>query len=147
MLHKKEFACYNEQRSKPLKGSEFVEPKLGAELKRLRLLKGVTLRQVENETDVSNAYLSQLENEKADQPSPRVLHKLAEYYQASYTRLMELAGYLEAPKTAQGTGLNLSAANAALMGTISSDEETMLVGVLQAYRAAQAKKDEANNIP
>jgi transcriptional regulator with XRE-family HTH domain len=108
---------------------------LGAELKRLRLLKGVTLRQVEKDTRVSNAYLSQLENEKAEQPSPRVLNKLAEYYEASYTGLMQLAGYLVNSKDATG---DLSTANGALLGNLTSEEEAFLATVLEAYRANKA---------
>ena len=118
-------------------------PKLGAELKSLRLQKGATLRQVETDTGISNAYLSQLENEKAAQPSPRVLHKLAEYYGVAYTKLMEIAGYLETPSVTQGAGiLKVSAANAALMGNLTPDEEDALVAMLQLYRAQKAKRDE-----
>lgn len=67
---------------------------LSAVLKQLRMKKGVTLRQVQNDTGVSNAYLSQLETGKASEPSPRVLRKLATYYGASYGHLMQVAGYL-----------------------------------------------------
>lgn len=68
---------------------------IGDELRRLRLLKGASLRDVERETKISNAYLSQLESGKAEQPSPRVLHKLAEFYKVSYEALMGVAGYLQ----------------------------------------------------
>ena len=53
----------------------------------------MTLRSVEERTGISNAYLSQLENGKISNPSPRVLHKLAAVYRLSYNRLMDLAGY------------------------------------------------------
>ena len=73
---------------------------LGAYLAELRSLKAMSLRQVEEAskelTDaeaVSNAYLSQLENEEVSEPSPRVLHTLAKLYGASYATLMTKAGY------------------------------------------------------
>lgn len=56
-----------------------------------------SLRQVEEATkkEVSNAYLSQLENNKIKQPSPHILYSLAELYGVDYTSLMEKAGYLK----------------------------------------------------
>ncbi|HSR50014.1 MAG TPA: helix-turn-helix transcriptional regulator [Acidobacteriota bacterium] len=67
---------------------------LGAYLRSLRQAKGMTLRAVEKESGVSNAYLSQLENGKLKNPSPPILHKLSQVYSASYQVLMEKAGYL-----------------------------------------------------
>jgi transcriptional regulator with XRE-family HTH domain len=66
---------------------------LGQYLKQQRKRKNITLREVEKRTGISNAYLSQLENNKIFNPSPSVLYKLAEYYQISYEYLMKLAGY------------------------------------------------------
>jgi len=66
---------------------------LGNYLKRIRKQRILTLRAVEEKTAISNAYLSQLENDKISSPSPTVLHKLAECYSISYERLMKLAGY------------------------------------------------------
>jgi len=68
--------------------------KLGDELRALREVKKKSLRQVEEETGVSNAYLSQLERGVAENPSPHLLHKLAEYYEAPYEALMIAAGYV-----------------------------------------------------
>ena len=63
-------------------------------LSRLRKLRGKTLRAVEKETGVSNAYLSQLENGSVKRPRPHVLHKLADFYDVAYEDLMTAAGYL-----------------------------------------------------
>lgn len=41
---------------------------------------GFTLRQVEESTGISNAYLSQLENDKIKKPSANVLYKLHTLY-------------------------------------------------------------------
>ena len=68
--------------------------KLQSILKQARQVKGVSLRDVEKATDISNAYLSQLEGGTAKEPSPRILHKLAVYYGISYPSLMTAAGYL-----------------------------------------------------
>jgi transcriptional regulator with XRE-family HTH domain len=62
-------------------------------LRTARERKGLTLRAVEQATDVSNAYLSQLESGKIKQPSPIVLHKLSQLYGVSYADAMRFAGY------------------------------------------------------
>ena len=68
--------------------------RLGTELRRLRLKKGVSLRKVEAETGVSNPYLSQLERGVATSPAPTKLRALADHYGTSYLDLLEHAGYL-----------------------------------------------------
>jgi transcriptional regulator with XRE-family HTH domain len=62
-------------------------------LKKSRVDAGLTLRGVETQTSVSNAYLSQLETGKAENPSPAVLRKLAELYGVRYDALLTAAGY------------------------------------------------------
>lgn len=74
---------------------------LGQYLASIRNDRKMSLRQVEEASgkEVSNAYLSQLENGKIQQPSPTILNKLAEIYKIEYIALMELAGYLPAAAT------------------------------------------------
>jgi transcriptional regulator with XRE-family HTH domain len=69
---------------------------LGQYLASIRDDRDLTLRQVEEATnkEVSNAYLSQIETGKIQQPSPNVLHALADIYNIDYSQLMELAGYI-----------------------------------------------------
>src|SRR5439155_27212512 len=62
-------------------------------LRSARERKGLTLRAVEQATEVSNAYLSQLESGKIKHPSPIVLHKLSQLYGVSYADAMRFAGY------------------------------------------------------
>jgi DNA-binding Xre family transcriptional regulator len=50
------------------------------EMRALREKKGITLRQVEQETGISNAYLSQLETGKITNPSFRVVEILNNFY-------------------------------------------------------------------
>jgi transcriptional regulator with XRE-family HTH domain len=69
---------------------------LGLFLRNLRAAKNFTLRFVEENTGVSNAYLSQLENDKIKKPSANILHKLAEFYKADFNQLLTLSGILDA---------------------------------------------------
>lgn len=79
---------------------------LGAYLSAIRGVRRLTLRAVEEATggEVSNAYLSQLENNKISRPSPNVLHSLAKVLVIPYETLMEKAGYLP-PETVEVEGL------------------------------------------
>ena len=67
---------------------------LGEYLRNVRDSLRLTLRDVQEASEVSNAYLSQLENGKITKPSPHILHKLATVYNVSYETLMEKAGYI-----------------------------------------------------
>lgn len=76
---------------------------LGELLKDLRLANGLTLRDVEGLTGISNAYLSQVENGQIKQPSPNFLHKMAGALDYPYEALMEKAGYVVPRKEARKT--------------------------------------------
>jgi transcriptional regulator with XRE-family HTH domain len=67
----------------------------GSFLKETRESIPFTLRQVEDATGISNAYLSQLENNKIKKPSANVLYKLASIYKVSLTTLLSAAGIIE----------------------------------------------------
>lgn len=66
---------------------------LGHFLRAARDAKALSLRDVERSTDISNAYLSQVESGRIKEPSPNVLFKLSELYQVDYAKVMDLAGY------------------------------------------------------
>jgi transcriptional regulator with XRE-family HTH domain len=70
--------------------------RLGKYLRESREAVGLSLRGVETETGISNAYLSQLETGKVEKPSPPLLQKLAKTYKLDYEELMRVAGYLDA---------------------------------------------------
>lgn len=53
---------------------------IGERFKTIRTAKGLTLREVEKATGISNAYLSQLENGGIKKPSYVVVKQLSEYY-------------------------------------------------------------------
>jgi DNA-binding Xre family transcriptional regulator len=50
--------------------------------KSIRLRLGLTLRQIENATGLSNAYLSQLENGKINKPSYETIEILTKFYES-----------------------------------------------------------------
>jgi transcriptional regulator with XRE-family HTH domain len=66
---------------------------LGSELRRARIAAGLTLRAAQSKSGISNAYLSQLETGKAENPAPAVLRKLADLYKMRYETLLSVAGY------------------------------------------------------
>jgi len=109
---------------------------LGVFLRGGRKRRSLTLRAVERATGVSNAYLSQLESGKIRQPSPLVLHKLAELYEIPYTLLLEQAGY-PAP-TVESAGRQPIVVDSRL-GPISSEEESALRHYLEFLRSRRAR--------
>jgi len=112
---------------------------LGAHLARLRTAAGLSLRQVEDATEkeVSNAYLSQLENNKIAKPSPNILHALAQVYNASYEDLMKRAGYLTSDTDAAGRR-QAKAATFAIQG-LTPEEEKILIDYLAFIRKQRRK--------
>jgi transcriptional regulator with XRE-family HTH domain len=115
--------------------------RLAEELRRVRALRGVSLRQVEEATKISNAYLSQLETGKAERPSPHVLHTLATYYEVPYEFLMEAAGYLR-PSAKERRGLkSLARLEAAAMSArLDPKEEAQVVEFIEFLRAQRRRR-------
>lgn len=112
---------------------------LGAHLARLRSAKGFSLRDVEEATnkEVSNAYLSQLENNKIAKPSPNILHSLSQVYSASYEELMRRAGYVSSDQSASGRRQGRVATFA--VGDLTPDEEGALLEYLAFIRKQKRK--------
>lgn len=67
---------------------------LGQTLKAARELIPMTLRQVEEATGISNAYNSQLENDKIKKPSANVLYKLSCLYCIDLDDVLLAAGII-----------------------------------------------------
>lgn len=94
-----------EERRRKKEESASADATLGQYLASIRADRGYSLRIVEERTkkQVSNAYLSQIETGKIQQPSPNILHALSELYEISLEGLMEKAGYIRpSEKRAQG---------------------------------------------
>jgi transcriptional regulator with XRE-family HTH domain len=83
-------------------GTEYVDvaapavPELGDVLRRARLHRGLSLRDVERRTEISNAHISQIEKGKIRRPEPAILFELAKAYDLNYALLAEWAGYIDA---------------------------------------------------
>lgn len=106
----------------------------GGYFKALREAKGMTLREVERQTDVSNAYLSQLESGKIKQPSPLTLNKLSEIYGVGYDLLMEKVGYPVPGRMVEAEQEEKSTI-AYKVGNITDDEEIELLNYLKFMRS------------
>lgn len=78
------------QANAELKAKEF-----GSYIRDLRKARKLTIRQLELYSEVSNSYLSQLENGKKGIPSPTILKKLSDPLGVAYEELMSKAGYLD----------------------------------------------------
>jgi transcriptional regulator with XRE-family HTH domain len=106
--------------------------RLGSFLAKARSATGKSLRAVERETGISNAYLSQLETGKIKTPAPQNLHRLAELYRVPYELLMELAGFpVPEASAAPSTTANANART----GPVTADEEEALIEYLQFIRS------------
>jgi transcriptional regulator with XRE-family HTH domain len=120
-----------------------VKPKLGQYLESIRKDRHMTLRQVEEATnkDVSNAYLSQIEQDKIQKPSPNVLHALAEIYAIDYAKLMEMAGYIT-PSKPRGDDQRHGRVPTFAEHNLSSAEEAELLEYLKFMRSRKRRHDE-----
>lgn len=112
-----------------------MKPTLGQYLASIRLDRKMSLRQVEEASnkEVSNAYLSQLETGKIQQPSPNVLNTLAGIYNIDYVQLMQLAGYLPSATTRDSAARHGRIATFA-EHNLSQSEEAELIDYLQYLR-------------
>lgn len=111
---------------------------LGEYLRMLRTGAGHSIRGVERQTSISNAYLSQLETGKIDKPSPNFLHELAELYGTSYGVLMEKAGYAmenKSPERKAKTGIAYST-----LEGLTKNEEVQVTDFI-AYLKSKRQKE------
>lgn len=114
---------------------ENQQKSLGDYLKAGRNAHQLSLRDVEREVGVSNAYLSQLESGKIRNPSPNVLYKLASLYDMSYRDLMRLAGY-PVPEVNEPATMRF----ASRIGPVTEEEEEELMNYLAFLRTQRGKR-------
>jgi len=98
---------------------------LGEEFKATRRLRKLSLAAAAKPAKISAAYLQKLESGRVQNPSPRVLLRLAETLDTEYERLMELAGYVSAGGSVQAE--RASFLEAALRHEDLTDEEQRAV--------------------
>lgn len=70
----------------------------GEYLKNIRSEKGLSTRDIQKKTGISNSYISLIESGKKGTPSPDILKKLHKALNVSYEELMQVAGYITAVK-------------------------------------------------
>lgn len=109
---------------------------LGQYLASIRTDRGLSQRDVEKATNkvVSNAYLSQIENDQIKKPSPNILHALAELYAISYENLMERAGFV-APTRSRASAERHGRVATFAGHNLSSEEEKELIQFLGYLRS------------
>lgn len=112
---------------------------LGSTLKELREIQRLTLRQVEEATGISNAYLSQLENDKIAKPSANTLYKLSDMYNVELNTLLAAAGIIE--KKAAPPHKLLSSIAFSTDTPLTKEEEDELLDYLNYIRQKQKKND------
>lgn len=110
---------------------------LGEGLKLAREVKKLSLREVEEATGISNAYLSQLENNKIQKPSPHFLHTLAVVYGLEYEHLMEAAGYVQ--RRNQEGAKTLAGAVLFSQENLTAEEEHGLAEYLRFLRSKRSR--------
>ena len=109
---------------------------LGQYLAAVRNDRSLSLREVEKATSkvVSNAYLSQIENDQIKKPSPNILHALATLYSVSYEDLMKRAGFVTPTRSRSAHQRHGSIATFADQN-LTEEEEAELVQYLSFMRS------------
>jgi HTH-type transcriptional regulator, competence development regulator len=101
---------------------------LGEELGSTRKSKGLSLEAVAGPAKISAAYLHKLERGVVNNPSPRVLARIAVALEVPYLRLMEMAGYLDETQLAEAMVRDSSPRLHPLAGKQLTREEWRAVG-------------------
>lgn len=96
----------------------------GKYIRGLRDESGLTLRQVNVQSGVSDSYLSQVENGLRGIPSAEILKKLAPVYKKSYEEIFIAAGYL--PPGSPGRSSEEESSAPKIANAIPLDETTII---------------------
>ncbi len=113
---------------------------LGEFIHTQRKLARLSLRELAGLTDLSNAYLSQVER-GVHEPSVRVLKAIAEALELSSETLLAQAGLLDDDETRAGTGsVERTEATIRSDPTLSEDQKEALLAVYRSYSARGASE-------
>jgi transcriptional regulator with XRE-family HTH domain len=107
-----------------------MEKTVGGVIREARELKRLTLREVEIQSGISNAYLSQLENDKIKKPSANTLYKLSELFNIDFDDLMVIAGIVEKKKESSKPERHFALSSE----NLTTDEEKELLEFLKYLR-------------
>jgi HTH-type transcriptional regulator, competence development regulator len=117
-----------------------VPTELGDLLAEVRAKKGLSLREVEAATGISNAHLYQIENGDIERPAIGILWKLANFYALNFNRLMRLAGHVQ-PKGTTSRQRSLAATALHAVDDLSPREEKELLEFMEALRKRRTTKE------
>lgn len=95
---------------------------LGARLRQVREMRGLSLKAASVIARISAAYLQKLEQGKVKEPSPNILFRLAGALDVPYEDLMELAGYVVPRSTKAGKASTNVLAQALKSSDLTDDE-------------------------
>jgi HTH-type transcriptional regulator, competence development regulator len=111
---------------------------LGQVLKQARANSRMTLRDVEAETKIHNAHLSQIENGTITKPDLSMLWQLASLYGLDYRRLLKLAGYDEQGESS-GRQRQRTATALRAMGELTPQEQSEVLSFMADLRNRRSK--------
>ncbi|MFM9920866.1 helix-turn-helix domain-containing protein [Lacisediminihabitans sp. H27-G8] len=104
---------------------------LGPYLKSARRSVGMTLRDVEAKSEITNGYLSQIENQLISKPSPNVLFELAELYGLDYSNLLARAGHRVPSNSAPNQAASLNGIPLRALEDLNESERKDLMDYVQ----------------
>lgn len=116
---------------------------LGEVLAAARTDRKLSLRDVEKQTGINNAHLSQIEKGVITKPAAGLLWQLANTYELDFSHLMQLA---EKAGTKPRTGASRSLVGTALhtVGDLSPKEEKELLRFMEELRQRRTKKPDGS---
>jgi transcriptional regulator with XRE-family HTH domain len=119
----------------------------GLHLKKLRTIHKLSIRQLARLSDISAAYLSQIETNSRGTPSPEVIKKLHKPLRVSYDSLMRKAGYLDESNSenlyplteAEKAIIEKLNDNKELMSLILSMDQEEIAAIVRMYKVMKQK--------
>jgi HTH-type transcriptional regulator, competence development regulator len=117
-----------------------TDPTLGSVLRAARAEAGLSLREVERRTGLSNAHLSQIETDTIGKPEMAILWELAALYRLDFGRLLALAGHAGEAETSGRTRRRMTVALRA-MGELSPREQEEALRYMAQLKARRGGAD------
>lgn len=114
---------------------------LGELLRKARKKMDWSLREVERESGIHNAHLSQIEKGTIERPDPNILWTLAGIYGLDFRRLLRLAGHVEkdvghSRKSLVGTALHA-------LGDLSPAEQQEVLNYMSQMKRKRSPGDQS----
>lgn len=108
---------------------------LGDILKQRRIELGLSLRDVERETGIRNAHLSQIENRTISRPEMAMLWELAALYGLDYAELLAAAGLPGGPDETSGRQRHRMSVAMRAMGELTPAQQDEALRYMAELRA------------